>query len=72
MTVNLIPTSDFWIINANPVTYTITHPCITCRSLLGRIGKQKMSELSFDRLQEELLFTYYGVDLFGPFLTKVS
>ena len=33
-----------------------------------KIGEQKMTELPFDRLEEEPLFTYCGVDLFGPFV----
>ena len=44
------------------------HYCVVCRSLRGKLGEQKMAELRFDRLQEELPFTYCGVDLFEPFV----
>ena len=44
------------------------HYCVLCRSPRGKLGEQKMAELSFDRLQEEPQFTYYGVDLYGPFI----
>ena len=58
------------IINANSVSRSIIHHCITCRSLCGRIGQQKMTELSFDRLQEEHSFTYFVADLFDSFMIK--
>ena len=68
MTLNEIRTSGFWIVGANSATRKSTHYCVVCRSLRGKLGEQKMAELPFDRLQEERLFTYCEVDLFGPFV----
>ena len=36
----------------------------------GKLGEQKMAEIPFDRFQEELPFTYCGVDFFGPFFYR--
>ena len=67
-TLNENRTSGFWIVCADSVTHKFIHYCVVCRSLRGKLGEQKMAELPFDRLQEELPFTYCGVDLFGPFV----
>ena len=63
-----IRTSGFWIVCANSATRKFIHYCVVCSSLRGQLGEQKMAELSFNRLQEEPPFTYFGVDLFGPFV----
>ena len=68
MTLNENRTSGFWIVCADSATHKFIHYCVVCRSLRGKHGEQKMAELPFDRLQEELPFTYCGVDLFGPFV----
>ena len=68
MTLNEIRTSGFWIVCANSATCKFIHYCVVCRSLRGKLGEQKVAELSFDRLQEEPPFTYCGDDLLGPFV----
>ena len=68
MTLNENRTSGFWIVCADSASHKFIHYCVVCRSLRGKHGEQKMAKLSFDRLQEELPFTYCGVDLFGPFV----
>ena len=52
-TLNEIRTSGFWIAFANSTTRTFILYCVVCRSLRGKLEEQKMSELAFDRLQEE-------------------
>ena len=44
--------------------------CVPCRNLRGNFQRQKMALLPSDRLCEEPPFTYCGIDLFGPFVTK--
>ena len=66
MTLNEIQTSGFWNVCVNSTTHKFIHYCVVYRSLRGKLGEQKMADLPFDRLQEEPLFTYCGVDLFGP------
>ena len=63
MALNEIQTSGFWIVCANSATHKFIHYCVVCRSLRGKLGEQKMAELPF-----EPPFTYWGVDLFGPFV----
>ena len=68
MTLNEIRMSGFWIVCANTATRKFIHYSVVCRSLRGKLRKQKMAELPFDRLQEEPSFTYFGVNLFGLFV----
>ena len=68
MTLNEIRTSGFWVVCTNSATRRFIHYCVVCRSLRGKLGKQKMSELAFDRLQKDSLFTYCEVDLFRSFV----
>ena len=70
MTLNKVRSSDFWIVKANSVTRSLIYHCVTCGSLRGELGKQPISELPSDRLQESSPFTYCRVDLFGPFTIK--
>ena len=67
-TLNEIRTSGFWIAFANSTTRKFILYCVVCRSLRGKLEEQKMSELAFDRLQEEPPFYYCGVVFFGPFV----
>ena len=43
---------------------------VTCRSLHGRLGEQKIANLPFERTTETSPFTYCGVDMFGRFYIK--
>ena len=68
MTLSEIRTSEFWVVCTNSATRRFIHYCVVCRSLRGKLGKQKMSELAFNRLQKDSLFTYCEVDLFRSFV----
>ena len=70
MTLNEVISFGFWIVNANSVIRSLIYHCVTCRSLRGKLGEQLMSEIPSHRLQESPPFTYFGVDLFGPFTIK--
>ena len=70
ITMNYIRSSGFWIINCNAAVRSYISKCVTCRHLRGNFQQQKMTSLPSDRLCEEPPFTYCGVDLFGPFVTK--
>ena len=70
ITMNYIRTSGFWIINCNTAVRSYILKCVTCTHLRGNFQQQKMAPLPSDRLCEEPPFTYCGVDLFEPFVTK--
>ena len=70
ITMNYIRSSGFWIINCNVAVRSYILKCVKCRHLRGNFQQQKMASLPSDRLWEEPPFTYFGVDLFGPFVTK--
>ena len=48
----------------------IIFKCVTCRSLHGRLGEQKIANLPFARTTETSPFTCCGVDMFGRFYIK--
>ena len=70
ITMNYIRYSGFWIINCNAAVRSYISKGFTCRHLRGNFQQQKMASLPSDRLCEEPPFTYCGVDLLGPFVTK--
>ena len=70
MTINKIRNAGYWIINCNSAVKSLIAKCVICRHLRGSICQQKMANLSRERLSEESLFTYCGIDMFGPILMK--
>jgi hypothetical protein len=40
--------------------------CVVCRKLRDRFNQQKMSDLLEDRFKPSPLFSYVGIDTFGP------
>ena len=70
ITINYIRSSGFWIINCNAAVRSYISKCVACRHLRGNFKQQKMASLPSDRLCEEPPFTYCGVDIFRPFVTK--
>ena len=70
MTLNEIRCNGFWIINENAVVRSHIYHCVTCRKLRDKLGKQKMANLPEERSSDAAPFTYVGMDMFGPFVTK--
>ena len=66
MTLNNLRWNGFWILNANVAVRGMIYRCVNCRKLRGKFGVQKMADLTKVRCLEVLLFTYCGVDMFGP------
>lgn len=70
-TLNELITQGFWIVDVNSKVRYIIRKCVRCRKLRGKFGTQQMSDLPKDRLQmDSPPFTFVGVDMFGPFITK--
>ncbi|XP_071948684.1 uncharacterized protein [Antedon mediterranea] len=69
-TLNSLRQGGFWLIGAVSAVSQYLRKCVTCRRSRGQLGAQKMADLPIDRLSESPPFTYYGVDLFGPFIIK--
>ena len=67
---NEIATSEYWVMQGNSAVKEVISRCVTCRSLRGKVGKQILADLPQDRLKEEPLFTYCGVNMFGAFEVK--
>ena len=70
MTHNAIRQAGYYIINGCSVVSHIIAKCVICRTLRGRVQDQKMSDLPPERLTPAPLFTYTGMDVFGPFYIK--
>ena len=65
-----IRSNGYWIIDANSKTKQIIFKCVTCRSLRGRLGEQKMANLPCERTTEAPPSIYCVVDIFGLFYIK--
>ena len=70
ITLSEIRSNWYWIIDANSKTRQIIFKCVTCRSLHGRLGEQKMANLPCERTTEAPPFTYCSIDMFGSFYIK--
>ena len=70
VTLNQLRNSGFWIICGNSATRSVISKCVICRSLRGKFGTQKVAELPRQRFTDSPPFTYFGVNIFGPFVIK--
>ena len=63
----------YWILNAKVTVRRVLSECVTCKRIHSRTQNQIMAELPPARFQiKEAPFSHTGVDLFGPFVTKVK
>ena len=69
-TVNEVRHHGFWIVGINRMAARLISACVTCRKLRGQLQEQKMANLPPERLEPSPLFTYCGVDFFGPWSIK--
>ena len=69
-TLNELTSSGYLITNCNAAVRSLLFKCVKGRRLRARSGEQKMADLPMHRLAEAPPFTYYGVDMFGPFVIK--
>ena len=67
---NHLRNNGIWIISANAVARGVIHRCVTCRKLQVKTSFQKMTDLLVERCTEVPPFTYCGVNMFEPYLTK--
>ena len=70
LTLNEWWSSGYWIICGNAAVRKIIFHCVQCCRLCGRLVEQKMADLHYCRVAEVPPFTFYGVDMFGPFIIK--
>ena len=70
MTLNEIRCNGFWIINGDAAVRSHIYHCVTYRRLRDKLGEQKMADLPAERSSDTTPFTYVGMDMFGPFVTK--
>ena len=70
LTINEIRSNCFSVAKCNTVVRSLVGKCVNCQLLRGKLGKQKMADLSTDKTLDETPFTNCGVGMFGPFLIK--
>jgi hypothetical protein len=70
MTVNELRSNGYWIIGGSSAVGYYISDCVACQKRRGNVQEQKMADLPADRMKTEALFTYCGVDYFGPWLIK--
>ena len=69
-TMQVIRSNGYWIIICNVLVRHVIYNCIICRSMRGKFGEQVRGNLLKDRVSEAPPFTYFGIDLFSPFMVK--
>ncbi|XP_051803945.1 uncharacterized protein LOC127533924 [Acanthochromis polyacanthus] len=69
-TMNEIRSSGYWIPNLSKTVTSYIHQCVFCRKQRRPVEGQKMRDLPAERIEHSPPFTYCGMDVFGPFLTK--
>lgn len=61
----------YWIVGASTIIKNIISKCVICRKYQAPAMRQKMADLSMDRVTpENAPFTMVGIDFFGPFEIK--
>ena len=70
ITINELISQGYWIINCTSAVKSMISRCVDCRRFRGNVCQQKMGDLPLDRLTQEPPFTYWGIEMFGPFLIK--
>ena len=69
-TSSLLRSSGFWVLGSSTAIRSVLNECYFCKRLYSSPQGQKMAELPSDRVSVSSVFSYTGVDLFGPFLVK--
>ena len=72
ITINQVRMSGFWVIGLNIIVRSMISTCVRCKQLTGRFQQQKMADLPRDMMSEEAPFTFWGIDMFGPFVVKTG
>ena len=67
ITLSEIKSIGYWIIDTNSMIKQITFKFVRYRSLRGRLGEQKMTNLPYERTTEAPHFVYCGVEMLGTF-----
>ena len=61
----------YWIVQGRAAVRRVLGNCLTCRKKNALKGQQLMADLPSDRLTpDEPLFSYVGIDFFGPLYVK--
>ena len=70
ITRNMIRSKGYCIIRRSKAVGNLTHKCVICRKLRRPREEQRMADLPKERTDPSPPFTYTGMDIFEPFLTK--
>ncbi|XP_071827004.1 uncharacterized protein [Apostichopus japonicus] len=61
----------FWLLNGRTAVKSVVSKCVICRKILARPSCQIMAALPSERVSSDKpLFSFVGVDYFGPFEAK--
>ncbi len=70
LTINEIRSRGFWITGVNRTVASFVRQCVKCRKFRRPTEEQKMANLPSERIDPSPPFTYSGMDVFGPFITR--
>lgn len=62
--------NGFWIISGSKLVSKLIQNCVVCRKLRHPVEDQRLADLPKERVEASALFTYCGMDCFGPFIIK--
>ncbi|XP_071944795.1 uncharacterized protein [Antedon mediterranea] len=60
----------YWILNLQRLAKSVRHHCVPCRKREKDMSGQQMGQLPIERLKPSPPWSFIGVDLFGPFITR--
>ena len=64
LTLNELRQCCFSIASASSGIRILVHRCVVCRELRGKLGEQKVSDISKERISNDPPFTHCEVDMF--------
>lgn len=70
LTINEIRSRGFWIIGVSRTVSSFIRQCVRCCKFRRPTEEQKMANIPSERIDPSPPFTFCGMDVFGPFLTK--
>ena len=70
ITLSKLRSRGYWVINGNSAVRRLILKWVICKKLRQNTCQQKMSNVPVERLTVTPLFTYVGLDPFGPFSVK--
>ena len=67
LSLGAVRSAGYYIVGGRSLINSLISRCTICQRLRGKPVVPRMADLPADRLEECPVFTYTGLDMFGPF-----